>query len=115
MPKCARIGTDAWPGRVAVPGQVRPELVKVVPPAALSKLQSQTTCLEAGPFSPTDLPTVDALARSAGLAMTRSLHRMTRPLTEADAVDPPVRASTPPGAARAASSASCAAGTVSSR
>lgn len=26
MPKRARIGTEAWPGRVAVPGQVRPEL-----------------------------------------------------------------------------------------
>ena len=34
------------------------------------------------------LPAADALARSAGLRMTRSLHRMTRPLTDADAVDP---------------------------
>jgi mycothiol synthase len=34
------------------------------------------------------LPAADALARSAGLEMTRSLYRMTRPLTEADAVDP---------------------------
>ena len=34
------------------------------------------------------LPAAEALARSAGLQMTRSLHRMTRPLTEADAVDP---------------------------
>jgi mycothiol synthase len=34
------------------------------------------------------LPAAEALARSAGLEMTRSLHRMTRPLTEADAVDP---------------------------
>ena len=39
------------------------------------------------------LPAAEALARSAGLAMTRSLHRMTRPLTEADAVDPQL----PPG------------------
>ena len=34
------------------------------------------------------LPAADALARSAGLAMTRSLHRMTRPLTAEDAADP---------------------------
>ena len=34
------------------------------------------------------LPAADALARSAGLEMTRSLHRMRRPLTDADAVDP---------------------------
>lgn len=34
------------------------------------------------------LPAADALARAAGLEMTRSLHRMTRPLTAADAVDP---------------------------
>ncbi len=34
------------------------------------------------------LPAADALARAAGLAMTRSLHLMTRPLTDADAVDP---------------------------
>ncbi len=34
------------------------------------------------------LPAAAALARSAGLEMTRSLHRMSRPLTEADAVDP---------------------------
>jgi mycothiol synthase len=39
------------------------------------------------------LPAADALARAAGLAMTRSLHRMTRPLTDADAVDPQL----PPG------------------
>jgi mycothiol synthase len=34
------------------------------------------------------LPAADALARAAGLVMTRSLHLMTRPLTNADAVDP---------------------------
>lgn len=34
------------------------------------------------------LPAADALARAAGLVMTRSLHRMTRPLTADDAVDP---------------------------
>ena len=34
------------------------------------------------------LPAADALARAAGLVMTRSLHLMTRPLTDADAVDP---------------------------
>ena len=34
------------------------------------------------------LPAADALARSAGLVMTRSLYRMARPLTAADAVDP---------------------------
>ena len=34
------------------------------------------------------LPAADALARSAGLSLTRSLHRMTRPLTADDAVDP---------------------------
>lgn len=34
------------------------------------------------------LPAAAALARAAGLEMTRSLHRMSRPLTEADAVDP---------------------------
>ena len=34
------------------------------------------------------LPAADALARSAGLAMTRSLYRMRRPLTADDAVDP---------------------------
>ncbi|MFL6080894.1 MAG: mycothiol synthase [Ornithinibacter sp.] len=34
------------------------------------------------------LPAADALARTAGLAMTRSLHLMTRPLTDADAADP---------------------------
>ena len=33
-------------------------------------------------------PAADALARAAGLEMTRSLHLMTRPLTDADAVDP---------------------------
>ena len=41
------------------------------------------------------LPAADALARSAGLAMTRSLYRMTRPLTADDAVDPVL-----PGASR---------------
>jgi mycothiol synthase len=39
------------------------------------------------------LPAADALARSAGLQMTRSLYLMTRPLTDADAVDPQL----PPG------------------
>ena len=34
------------------------------------------------------LPSADALARSAGLVMARSLYRMARPLTAADAVDP---------------------------
>ncbi len=34
------------------------------------------------------LPAAEALARSAGLAMTRSLHRMTRPLTAEDTADP---------------------------
>ena len=34
------------------------------------------------------LPAADALARAAGLEMARSLHLMTRPLTDADAVDP---------------------------
>ena len=34
------------------------------------------------------LPAADALARSAGLEMTRSLHRMSRPLTAEDAQDP---------------------------
>ena len=34
------------------------------------------------------LPAADALARTAGLELTRSLHLMTRPLTDADAVDP---------------------------
>lgn len=34
------------------------------------------------------LPAADALARAAGLAMTRSLHLMRRSLTEADAADP---------------------------
>ncbi|MFL6176527.1 MAG: mycothiol synthase, partial [Ornithinibacter sp.] len=34
------------------------------------------------------LPAADALARAAGLVMTRSLHLMSRPLTDADAVDP---------------------------
>jgi mycothiol synthase len=33
------------------------------------------------------LPAADALARSAGLEMTRSLHRMSKPLAAADAVD----------------------------
>lgn len=35
MPKRARIGTEAWPGRVAVPGQVRPELWPTVDADAL--------------------------------------------------------------------------------
>ncbi len=39
------------------------------------------------------LPAADALARAAGLEMTRSLHLMKRPLTAADAVDPQL----PPG------------------
>ena len=39
------------------------------------------------------LPAADGLARAAGLEMTRSLHRMSRPLTDADAVDPQL----PPG------------------
>lgn len=34
------------------------------------------------------LPAADALARAAGLELTRSLHLMQRPLTEADAADP---------------------------
>lgn len=34
------------------------------------------------------LPAADALARSAGLVMTRSLYRMARPLTADDAADP---------------------------
>ena len=34
------------------------------------------------------LPAAEALARSAGLVMTRSLYRMARPLTADDAVDP---------------------------
>jgi len=39
------------------------------------------------------LPAAAALAQAAGLEMTRSLHLMKRPLTDADAVDPPL----PPG------------------
>lgn len=39
------------------------------------------------------LPAADALARAAGLSMTRSLHLMRRPLTDADATDPEL----PPG------------------
>jgi len=39
------------------------------------------------------LPAADALARAAGLEMTRSLHLMRRPLTAADAADPHL----PPG------------------
>ena len=34
------------------------------------------------------LPAADALARAVGLELTRSLYRMARPLTSADAVDP---------------------------
>ncbi len=34
------------------------------------------------------LPAAEALASSAGLSLTRSLHRMTRPLTDADRADP---------------------------
>ncbi|WP_377645103.1 mycothiol synthase [Oryzobacter terrae] len=34
------------------------------------------------------LPTAEALAASAGLTLTRSLHRMTRPLTDDDRADP---------------------------
>lgn len=34
------------------------------------------------------LPSADALARAAGLVVTRELYRMTRPLTASDAVDP---------------------------
>jgi mycothiol synthase len=34
------------------------------------------------------LPPADALARAAGLVVTRELYRMTRPLTSADSVDP---------------------------
>jgi mycothiol synthase len=36
------------------------------------------------------LPAAEALARAAGLRATRSLYRMARPLTSADAVDPPL-------------------------
>ncbi len=39
------------------------------------------------------LPAAQELARAAGLELTRSLFRMRRPLTEADAADPPL----PPG------------------
>ena len=39
------------------------------------------------------LPAADALARGAGLVLTRTLYLMTRPLTDADAVDPQL----PPG------------------
>ena len=39
------------------------------------------------------LPAAQGLARTAGLELTRSLHRMSRPLTDADAADPPL----PPG------------------
>ena len=38
------------------------------------------------------LPAAAALAQAAGLEMTRSLHLMRRPLTDADAVDPPLPA-----------------------
>jgi mycothiol synthase len=39
------------------------------------------------------LPAAEALARAAGLSMTRSLHLMRRPLSDADAADPEL----PPG------------------
>jgi mycothiol synthase len=39
------------------------------------------------------LPAAEALAHSAGLTLTRSLHRMQRPLTDADTADPGL----PPG------------------
>ncbi|MEY4749076.1 MAG: hypothetical protein RIQ60_1290 [Pseudomonadota bacterium] len=45
--------------------QINPEAVKVITPATLARLQSQTECLEAGPFSSAELVQMDTLARSA--------------------------------------------------
>jgi hypothetical protein len=54
---------DREPRRMAA--QINAEAVKVINPAALARLQSQTVCLEAGPFSSAELVQMDTLARTA--------------------------------------------------
>lgn len=45
--------------------QVNAGTLSVINPVALARMQSQTVCLEAGPFSPAELTQIDTLARSA--------------------------------------------------
>jgi hypothetical protein len=54
---------DREPRRLAA--QVNADAVKVINPATLVRLQSQTACLEAGPFSSAELVQIDTLARSS--------------------------------------------------
>jgi hypothetical protein len=55
--------SDREPRRLA--SQVNGDAIKVVNPVALARMQSQTVCLEAGPFSQAELVQIDSLARSA--------------------------------------------------
>ncbi|MFM2065099.1 MAG: hypothetical protein RLZZ584_8 [Pseudomonadota bacterium] len=55
--------SDREPRRLAA--QVNADSIKVINPATLARLQNQTVCLEAGPFSQAELVQIDSLARSA--------------------------------------------------
>jgi hypothetical protein len=55
--------SDREPRRMSA--QINASSVTVVNAVALARMQSQTVCLEAGPFSPAELAQIDTLARSA--------------------------------------------------
>jgi hypothetical protein len=55
--------SDREPRRMSA--QINANTLTVVNPVALARMQSQTVCLEAGPFSQAELVQIDSLARSA--------------------------------------------------
>ncbi|MEY2688262.1 MAG: hypothetical protein RL375_2460 [Pseudomonadota bacterium] len=55
--------SDREPRRLSA--QINAATITVVNPVALARMQSQTVCLEAGPFSQAELVPIDTLARSA--------------------------------------------------
>jgi hypothetical protein len=55
--------SDREPRRMSA--QINAGTITVVNAVALARMQSQTVCLEAGPFSPAELVQIDTLARSA--------------------------------------------------
>jgi hypothetical protein len=55
--------SDREPRRMSA--QINAGTITVVNAVALARMQSQTVCLEAGPYSPAELVQIDTLARSA--------------------------------------------------
>jgi hypothetical protein len=58
-------GSDADREPRRMSAQINAGTITVVNAVALARMQSQTVCLEAGPFSPAELVQIDTLARSA--------------------------------------------------